>query len=284
MLRVLPYPAIDPVIFTIGPFSLRWYALAYIAGIVLGWWYLGRMVMNDRLWGTVPRPTRADIDDFILWATLGIVLGGRIGFVLLIEPDYYLANPGEIFQIWKGGMAFHGGLIGVTIAMALFCRRKPFHFLTLADLTAAATPIGIMFGRIANFINGELYGRPTDVPWAVVFPNAGPEPRHPSQIYEGLLEGVLLFLVLRYVTHRTRALQYPGLTTGIFAIGYGIGRSIGEIFRYSPPDHLYAGGYLTIGMLLSFPMIVIGALICWWALRRGPVAEAAPDAAGPEAR
>jgi phosphatidylglycerol:prolipoprotein diacylglycerol transferase len=201
-LLAIPFPAIDPVIVEIGPFALRWYALAYIVGIVLAWRYMRALVLNDTLWGPRNRPTPVDLDDFVLWGTLGIILGGRLGYVLFYNPAYYLANPGEILAIWSGGMSFHGGFAGTVVAMMLFAWKRGLSLWTLFDLAGCAAPIGIFFGRMANFINSELWGRPTDVPWAVVFPNAGPEPRHPSQLYEAALEGVFLFLVLRLLSHR----------------------------------------------------------------------------------
>ncbi|MEL7525174.1 MAG: prolipoprotein diacylglyceryl transferase, partial [Pseudomonadota bacterium] len=199
---VLPFPAIDPVIIEVGPFALRWYALAYIVGIILAWRYMRALVLNDRLWNGGKRPSPVELDDFVLWGTLGIIIGGRLGYVLFYNPAYYLANPGEALAVWSGGMSFHGGFAGTVIAMILFAWRRGLPVWTLFDLAGCAAPIGLFFGRMANFINAELWGRPTDVPWAMVFPGAGPEPRHPSQLYEAALEGVLLFFVLRLLSHR----------------------------------------------------------------------------------
>lgn len=271
---VLPFPAVDPVIFEFGPFALRWYALAYIVGIILAWRYMRALVMNDRLWAGTQRPTPVDIDDFVLWATLGIILGGRLGYVLFYNPAYYFANPGEALAIWTGGMSFHGGFAGTVIAIFLFAWRRGLSVWTLFDLTGSAAPIGLFFGRLANFINAELWGRPTDVPWAVVFPGAGPEPRHPSQLYEAALEGVILFLVLRLLGHHFKLLAKPGVLAGAFMIGYGVGRSIAELYRV-PDAHIgYLSGFLTMGMLLSLPMIFGGIILMLWAARR-PAREAA---------
>ena len=271
---VLPFPAVDPVIFEFGPFALRWYALAYIVGIILAWRYMRALVMNDRLWAGTQRPTPVDIDDFVLWGTLGIILGGRLGYVLFYNPAYYFANPGEALAVWTGGMSFHGGFAGTVIAIFLFAWRRGLSVWTLFDLAGSAAPIGLFFGRIANFINAELWGRPTDVPWAIVFPGAGPEPRHPSQLYEAALEGIVLFLVLRLLSHRFKLLAKPGVLAGAFMLGYGVGRSIAELYRV-PDAHIgYLSGFLTMGILLSLPMIFGGIVLMLWAARR-PVREIA---------
>ncbi|WP_209004673.1 prolipoprotein diacylglyceryl transferase [Roseibium album] len=265
---VLPFPAIDPVIFEIGPFALRWYALAYIVGIILAWRYMRTLVRNDRLWAGLQRPTPVDLDDFVLWGTFGIIIGGRLGYVLFYNPSYYFANPGEALAVWTGGMSFHGGFAGTVIAIFLFAWRRGLSVWTLFDLAGCAAPIGLFFGRIANFINAELWGRTTDVPWAVVFPGAGPEPRHPSQIYEAALEGVVLFLVLRLLSHRFKLLEKPGFLAGAFAFGYGVGRSFAELYRV-PDAHIgYLSGFLTMGILLSLPMILGGIALMVWAARR----------------
>ncbi|WP_297587213.1 prolipoprotein diacylglyceryl transferase [Roseibium sp.] len=264
-LLVLPFPAIDPVIFEFGPLALRWYALAYIVGIILAWRYMRSLVLNDRLWGAIHRPTAADLDDFVLWGTLGIIIGGRLGYVLFYNPAYYFANPGEALAVWTGGMSFHGGFAGTVIAMVLFALRRGLSVWTLFDLAGCAAPIGLFFGRIANFINAELWGRPTDVPWAFVFPGAGPEPRHPSQLYEAALEGVVLFLVLRLLSHRFELFRKPGFLAGAFAFGYGIARSIAELYRV-PDAHIgYLSGFFTMGMMLSVPMILAGLAAMIWA-------------------
>ncbi|WP_422037378.1 prolipoprotein diacylglyceryl transferase [Roseibium sp.] len=271
---VLPFPAIDPVIIEVGPFALRWYALAYIVGIILAWRYMRALALNDRLWNGAKRPSPLELDDFVLWGTLGIIIGGRLGYVLFYNPAYYLSNPGEAFAVWSGGMSFHGGFAGTVIAMILFAWRRGLPVWTLFDLAGCAAPIGLFFGRVANFINAELWGRPTDVPWAFVFPGAGPEPRHPSQLYEAALEGVILFLALRVLSHRFQLLKKPGFLAGAFAFGYGIGRSIAEFYRV-PDAHIgYLSGFLTMGILLSLPMILAGLALMIWASRR-PLKDAA---------
>ncbi len=248
----LAFPNIDPVLIQLGPFAIRWYALAYIAGIVVGWrWCLHLLDKPPKVM------TRQEFDDFLLWATLGIVLGGRLGYVLFYRPSYYLENPLEAVQVWHGGMSFHGGLLGVLLAIGLFARAKRVPYFALADVVACGVPFGLFFGRLANFINGELWGRVTDVPWAMVFPGGGPEPRHPSQLYQAAMEGVLLWLLL-YVVERTGARRRTGLVSGVFMIGYGCARSIGELFRQ--PDSFmgfFAAG-TTMGQLLSAPMILFG--------------------------
>lgn len=260
----IPFPNIDPVLIHIGPLAIRWYALAYIAGLVLGWRYILAMIDTPKLWPGAAPVTKIEIDDALLWAALGVILGGRIGYVLVYNLDYYLAHPAEIFTVWHGGMSFHGGAFGVLIALTIFARQRNIPILSLMDLVCAAQPIGQFFGRIANFINGELWGRPTDLPWGIIFPTGGPMPRHPSQLYEAALEGLVLFLVLRLCTHRFGALKRPGTVMGIFIAGYGLSRVIVEFFR--EPDiqigYLY-GGWLTMGMVLSLPMILAGALLAW---------------------
>ncbi len=277
MLFVLPFPAIDPVLVEIGPFAIRWYALAYVAGILIGWHYMKRLVRDDALWGGIARPKPVDIDDFVLWATLGIVVGGRAGYVLFYNLDYFLQNPGEIPVLWRGGMSFHGGLLGTILAMVLFARARGLRLFTLFDLAGAAAPIGLFFGRIANFINGELWGRPADVPWAMIFPHAGPEPRHPSQLYEAGLEGIVLFLVLRLLTYRRKELQRPGFVAGTFALGYGLARIVSEFFRMPDVQIGFLAGGLTMGMLLSLPMVIAGAALMIYSARKGRLP---PDPAG----
>ena len=262
MLFALPFPAIDPTILSFGPFAIRWYSLAYIAGLVLGWLYGKRLIADRSLWRVQPGEPAA-FDDLLVWVAFGVIIGGRLGHVLIYDPAYYWANPLEIPQVWHGGMAFHGGLIGATLAIILFARRHGLPVLSYLDIAGAVAPIGLFFGRLANFINGELWGRVTDVPWAMVFPNAGPDPRHPSQLYEAALEGVLLFIVLRIAIGRG-ALRHPGLVAGLFGIGYGIARSVSELLR--EPDG-YVLGPITAGMALSIPLIVIGAALVANSLR-----------------
>jgi phosphatidylglycerol:prolipoprotein diacylglycerol transferase len=269
-LFAIPFPAIDPVAVAIGPFVVRWYALAYIAGLLIGWRYC--LVLADR----PPRLIeRRDIDDFLVWATLGVVLGGRIGYVLFYQPGYYLQHPVEALYLWHGGMSFHGGALGVTLAIVLFTRARRLPVLAFSDVIAEAIPIGLFFGRIANFINGELFGRETDVPWAMAFPNGGPVPRHPSQLYEAVCEGLLLFLLLLLAEHRG-ARRRPGIVTGLFLVGYAVARMSGELFR-QPDAQL---GFLvlgtTMGQLLSIPVLIAGILLIWWA-RRQPASTAAPQ-------
>ncbi|KZK99256.1 prolipoprotein diacylglyceryl transferase [Pseudovibrio sp. Ad26] len=267
-LLAIPFPMIDPVLIEFGPLAIRWYALAYIAGILLAWRYMIVTVRNSPLWNKTAHPTAADIDDFVMWATLGIVLGGRLGYVLFYNLPYYLANPADILAVWEGGMAFHGGLLGMIVVLIIYSRARGLSGWTMFDLAAIAAPIGLFFGRIANFINSELWGRPTDVAWAVVFPTGGPEPRHPSQLYEAALEGALLFLVLRLLSHRFKLLQKPGVLAGSFAIGYGLARTFVEFYRV-PDAHIgYLAGFFTMGMLLSLPMVLIGIVVVIWALKR----------------
>ena len=261
----VPFPEIDPVLIQVGPIAIRWYALAYIAGLLLGWRYLMRLADTPTVWGGKSPFTREQADDLLLWVALGVILGGRLGYVLFYNPAFYLYNPGDIIAVWNGGMSFHGGFLGVVLAIYLFARKHSIPLWSLADGAAAVAPIGILFGRLANFINSELWGRTTDVAWGVVFPNGGPLPRHPSQLYEGLLEGVLLFIVLRYLTHHTNALSRPGFVAGAFFIGYGLSRIFVEFFR-EPDAHIgYLFGPVTQGMILTVPMILIGAGIIWWA-------------------
>lgn len=268
---VLPFPTIDPVLVSVGPFAIRWYALAYIVGILAGWLYARAIIRSERAWGGPAPFTTVDFDDFVLWVTLGIILGGRIGYVLFYNFPYFRENPWEALQLWKGGMSFHGGFLGCVTAVILFALKRNVPILSLGDITCAVGPIGLCLGRIANFINGELWGRPSDVPWAMVFPGGGPLPRHPSQLYEALLEGLLLFLVLAVLV-RMGALKRPGLIIGVFALGYGLARSTAEFFREPDPQLGFLWGGLTMGMLLSLPMLLAGLGLILYALRRKPAA------------
>lgn len=261
---VLPFPDIDPVIVQLGPLAVHWYGLAYVFGIIFAWWYAKRLVSNVKLWPEGALPIKPhNIDDFVVWAAVGVVLGGRIGYVLFYDLPRYIANPTDIFAVWEGGMSFHGGILGTILAMVLFARSRNIRPWSLFDVVAAGVPVGLGLGRLANFINSELWGRVSDVPWAVEFPTGGPFPRHPSQLYEGLLEGVLLFLVLRILTHASLKLQRPGFVCGAFVAGYGLSRIFVEFFR-EPDQHIgyIGGGWLTMGMILSVPMVLIGA----WAM------------------
>ncbi|WP_395698542.1 prolipoprotein diacylglyceryl transferase [Methylocella sp.] len=270
MTFLLAYPVIDPVLVSIGPLPIRWYALAYIVGLVLGWAYVRALAASAALWRGAARPDAETVDDLLLYAALGVVLGGRLGYVLFYNPAYYLAHPLEVVKVWEGGMSFHGGLFGAGVGVFLLARRRALSALTLADVAAAAAPIGLFLGRLANFIKPELWGRPGDVPWAMVFPGAGPLPRHPSQLYEAALEGLVLFALL-YVAVRCGALARPGLVAGLFAIGYGCARIACEFFREPDPQLGFLFGGATMGMLLSLPLIAVGAGLLAHALRREAV-------------
>ncbi|HWG06124.1 MAG TPA: prolipoprotein diacylglyceryl transferase [Beijerinckiaceae bacterium] len=259
MIFVIAYPVINPVLVQIGPFPIRWYALAYIAGLVIGWVYMRGLVRRENLWKGAPRPSAASLDDLLVYAAIGVVFGGRLGYILFYNFDFYAANPLQALVLWEGGMSFHGGLIGAALAVAFFARRNKYSLLTVFDLCSAVVPIGLFLGRLANFIKPELWGRPTDVPWAMVFPGAGPLPRHPSQLYEAGLEGLVLFIVLALVV-RVGGFQRPGLVTGIFAIGYGAARIFCEFFREPDPQLGFLFGGATMGMLLSLPVIAAGVV------------------------
>ena len=264
----MTFPAINPVAIEIGPVVVKWYGLAYMAGLLLGWLYIRRLIETPKLWpGDVPPFTVMRADDLLLFMTAGVIIGGRLGSVFFYEPGYYLKNPIEVFQVWKGGMAFHGALVGTGIAIWLFARLHKVSPLSTMDACAAAVPLGLFFGRLANFINGELWGRPSEVAWAMVFPNAGPLARHPSQLYEAATEGLILFLVLRFMTHTRLGLKSPGLVGGVFLVGYGIARSTCEFFREPDPAHKFTSGLLTPGIAYSIPMIVLGTYFIWHASR-----------------
>ncbi|MEM8551528.1 MAG: prolipoprotein diacylglyceryl transferase [Pseudomonadota bacterium] len=269
MSLVIPFPTFDPVAVSIGPLDVRWYALAYICAILLGWFLARRVARSDGLWGTRPHPSVREVDDLVTWVTVGVVLGGRLGFVLFYNPGYYLNNPLEALMLWRGGMAFHGGLLGVIVAVLIYCRVRRVPPLAVFDILALIVPLGLFFGRIANFINGELWGRPSDAPWAMVFPGAGPEPRHPSQLYQAALEGFVLFAVVA-VAVRLGALKRPGLALGLFGAGYGFARIVGELFRQPDPQLGFLLGPVTMGMVLSAPMVLIGGAFIAHALRRAP--------------
>ncbi len=293
MVFALPFPDIGPDLISIELFgmtlALRYYALAYIVGIALGWWIARTALNRPALWrdDTPPMPS-ARLEDFVTWLVLGIILGGRLGFVLFYQPAYYLSHPVEILYIWQGGMSFHGGMLGVAIAAILFCRRNAIPLMPTADMLAVATPFGLMLGRIANFINGELWGRPTEMPWGVVFPGTAAQDcpgviglcaRHPSQLYQAGLEGLLLALVLLYLAFRAGGLKRPGTLTGVFLAGYGLARFIVEFFRQAdeqfitadnPLGHVIRLGEaeLTMGQILSLPMLLAGIAMILWARRR----------------
>lgn len=348
ILEAIQFPNIDPAAFTIpgfnlggtelGPFHLRWYALAYIVGLVLGWRWMVWLIRRDKLWAPgKPALSVSQADDFLFWATLGVILGGRLGYVLFYKPDMIWNNPVEVLQIWQGGMSFHGGLIGVALAAVWFTRQKHVNeeqyaklaakhavaqapegkggdytrlgdkwilkteaeaargkaktdtidLLRLGDVAAAAAPLGLFFGRIANFINGELWGRQTDGPFGMVFCNerlqiqgggvcpAGTEPRHPSQLYEAALEGVALFAIINIATLRFDSLRRPGMNTGIFLVAYGLFRALLETVR-EPDAHMPEAlrGVITMGMILSIPMILGGAWLIHRALKQPKLAAA----------
>lgn len=257
----LPFPAINPVLFSVGPFAIRWYALAYVAGILLGWKLFMRLDPKDK-----PFLTREKLDDLVVWITFGILLGGRLGYVLFYKPGYYLEHLSEIPILWHGGMSFHGGLTGVILASFLFCRKHGVDFWRLMDRLACLTPIGLFLGRIANFINAELYGRVTDVPWAMVFPNGGELPRHPSQLYEAGLEGIALFILLLALWRRAKS--FSGMASGLFLLGYGAARIFVECFR-EPDAHLgFLYMHATMGQLLSLPLVLLGGFLCWRARKQ----------------
>lgn len=267
----MPFPDISPIALELGPIAIRWYALAYLAGIVIGWRYC--MAMAKRL---PTGATAADMDDFMIWAVAGIILGGRLGQVIFYQPGYFLQHPLEIFMVWQGGMAFHGGLLGVIVAMVIYTRRREIPFFAFTDLIALAAPIGIFFGRVANFINQEHFGRPADVPWAVIFNSDVLQvPRHPSQLYEAGLEGFLLYLTLAAVAHGTKALYRPGIVTGVFLIGYAIARIISEFFR-EPEVFVESLPFATTwGQWLSLPMLAVGLYVLRLGLTRQPAAQTA---------
>jgi phosphatidylglycerol:prolipoprotein diacylglycerol transferase len=267
----LPFPDFDPIAVQIGPLAIHWYALAYIGGLLAGWWYVNRLTRRP------PRVTdAAAVGDFVTWAIVGVIAGGRLGYVLFYKPAFFLAHPDQIFAVWQGGMSFHGGLLGVIAAIVLFTRKRAIPLFAFGDLVACAAPIGLLLGRLANFVNGELYGRASDVAWAVAFPAGGGIGRHPSQLYEAALEGLALFALL-FVLHRWTRLRYrSGALTGIFFAGYGCARFAVEFFR-EPDAHLgflFAGA--TMGQLLSLPLIAAGIALIAWAYHRPSLADTPP--------
>lgn len=290
----MTFPEFDPVLIHLGPLPIRWYALAYVAGIVLGWIYAARILKSDRVWAPGKPPLAGpQLDDLILWITLGIILGGRFGYALFYKPVMFLqlftgdslGERLELFQLWTGGMSFHGGMLGCTLAVLIYAWRTKSNALSIGDMALAAAPIGLFFGRMANFVNGELWGRTTDVPWAIRFCNArieqmygfcpaGNEPRHPSQLYEAGLEGVLLFIVLGLAVWKWKLLAKPGYVTGLFLVGYGLSRALLENVRQPDAGMENFPLGLTMGMMLSIPMIFVGAWLIHRAWKRPPVAAA----------
>lgn len=269
VLAVMPFPNIDPVAISIGPIDIRWYGLGYVVSILLGWWYARKIATTPRLWANnTPAMTVTDLDDFLLWAAVGIVVGGRIGFILFYDLPLYLADPTLVFQIWKGGMSFHGGITGTTIAMILFARKRGLSVWSLFDVVATVCVTGLFLVRIANFINGELYGGLSDLPWAVVFPGQEPFARHPSQLYEAALEGLLTGIILAIMVFRFGALKRPGLVAGTFVSLYALSRIAVEFVRVPDAQLGYLfGGWLTMGMVLSVPMLLLGLWAIWRANR-----------------
>jgi phosphatidylglycerol:prolipoprotein diacylglycerol transferase len=279
MLIALTFPDIGPNVFppigpfeifglTLGPFALRWYALAYIVGLVIGWRYC--------VWLSKKRPvtiTTLQLDDFLVWAIVGVIVGGRLGYVLFYQPSQYFADPATILQLWHGGMSFHGGTVGVILALILFARRNKIPFLALCDIVTAAVPIGLFLGRLANFVNAELYGRPADVPWAMVFPTDPAQlPRHPSQLYEAGLEGIVLFIVLFVLMQSESVRRRHGLVTGTFLAGYALARIVAELFREPDAFLGFIAAGTTMGQWLSLPMLIAGGVFVWRALRVAPQA------------
>jgi len=264
---VIPYPHFDPIALRLGPIWIRWYGLSYVAGLLLGWFYIRRLVGDGRLWSGGQAPLTLDhVDMLLLWIMAGVVLGGRLIGILLYDPQNYIANPLEVFETWHGGMSFHGGLIGVTLAILLFAWRNHIRPLPIGDVICTAVPIGLFFGRIANFINGELWGRVSKLPWAMVFPDkdAGPEPRHPSQLYEATLEGLVLGLVLWVLATRCGGLKREGAMTGVFLFGYACARGFSELFREGDVTWFFHSPIITAGMLYCIPMVPVGL---WLMLR-----------------
>jgi len=254
--QFLQFPIIDPIIFSIGPVALRWYGMMYLIGFLAAMFIANKAADNSKgVW------TRDQVSDLLFYSFLGVILGGRVGYVLFYQFDYFLADPLYLFQIWQGGMSFHGGLIGVIAAIFIFARKSNKSFLSVGDFVAPLVPIGLGTGRLGNFINAELWGRQTDVPWAMVFPTDSLQvPRHPSQLYEFFLEGVVLFAILYVITRKPRSL---GLASGAFLIGYGIFRTIVEFFR-EPDAHLgLYFSFISKGQILSLPMILVGMLVIY---------------------
>ena len=253
MIATIPFPNIDPVLIQIGPLAIRWYSLAFIGGLLIGWKYMIAFVSKP------PHAmSKAEVDDFLVWATVGVVLGGRLGYVAFYNFGVYLSEPLAILKVWEGGMSFHGGLIGLVVATLMFTMRRKLNPFAVGDAIVCAAPIGLFLGRLANFINGELYGRVTDAPWGVVFPTGGELPRHPSQLYEAGLEGLVLFAILFWLSRIESIRTRPGVLSGVFMLGYSIARALVELVR-QPDDHIgFLAGGATMGQLLSIPVLLFG--------------------------
>ncbi len=285
---MIPFPDISPNLFSVQLFgyelALRWYALAYIVGLLFGLWIVLRAIRTPRLWIGQPPMTPEQVERLLTWIIFGVILGGRLGYVLFYDLPTYIADPWQVLRVWEGGMAFHGGFAGVVVAAIWFCRREKIPMLSMGDLLALAAPVGLMLGRLANFVNAELWGRPTDLPWGVIFPGAAAQTcgelvgacaRHPSQLYQATLEGLVLALLLLWLVFRRDALKRPGFVMGVFLVGYGIARFLVEFVRQpdvqfvSPGNPIgwavqFGGVGLTMGQLLSLPMIAAGL---WFVLR-----------------
>lgn len=267
----IPFPNIDPVAISLGPIAVKWYGLAYMAGLILGWLYIRGLLRQTGLWARETPPfDPGRVDDLLVYMAIGVIAGGRLGYILFYEPSTYLNNPIEIVQVWKGGMAFHGALLATGLAIWIFARRYAVSIWSTMDVCAAAVPIGLFFGRIANFINGELFGRVTTVPWGMVFPDAKhfypavePAVRHPSQLYEAGLEGLLLFIVLRVMTHSFGALRQPGLVVGTFLAGYGLARATAEFFREPHFGHPLNFPPFSAAQIYCLPLIALGLYFVW---------------------
>lgn len=268
----LIFPDIDPVALSVGPLQIRWYALAYLAGILGGWKYAMWLGRQDEAIGR--RPNAQDADNILPWIVLGIILGGRLGYVLFYNLPYYIEFPSHILRLWEGGMSFHGGLLGVAVACITYARMNKFAALAMGDMIATVVPIGLFFGRIANFINGELFGRVSNAPWAMIFPTGGDLPRHPSQLYEAALEGIVLFIILWCCARKPNIRRAPGMLFGIFTIGYAICRFSIEFVREPDVQIGFIAQYFTLGQLLCLPMMLAGALLIMYARKHRPTAEA----------
>ncbi len=257
------FPPLDPVAASFGPLVIRWYALAYLAGFIIGWRYCLYLARQN-----TKGPAAELYDEFLTWAVIGVVLGGRIGYILFYQPDYYFSHPTEMAEVWHGGMSFHGGMLGVIAAAWLFTNRHKMSFFAFTDILACVTPIGLFLGRLANFVNGELYGRVTNVSWAIIFPRGGDQPRHPSQLYEAFLEGIVLFLILFWLSRKPKIRARIGFISGSFLFCYGLFRSVVEFFREPDQQLGFIYGGTTMGQLLCVPMMLFGLYIILWSEKR----------------